>query len=108
MLTSFGTLSLGGTASGNYTLSGASGSVTILPLVAPAFASPALTRVTGGWQLSFSAQDGQSYKVLVAADPSLPVDQWTVLTNGTFGAGAATVTDHSTNLPVRFYLIVSP
>ena len=108
MLTSFGTLSLGGTASGNYTLSGASGSVTIMPLVVPAFASPALTRVTGGWQLSFSAQDGQTYKVLVADDPSLPVDQWTVLTNGTFGAGAATVTDYSTNLPVRFYLIVSP
>ncbi len=107
-ITSFGTLTLGGTAATNYTLSAASGSVNILALVAPVFVNPALSQGAGGWQLSFSAQAGQTYQVLVADDPSLPVNQWTVLTNGTFGAGTATVTDDSTNLPMRFYLIVSP
>jgi hypothetical protein len=41
---------------------------------------------------------------------TLPLDQWTVLTNAMFDAsGAATFTDTSaTNLPQRFYLIGSP
>jgi hypothetical protein len=34
---------------------------------------------------------------------------WSVLTNGTFGAGPVTVTDaDATNSPVRFYRISSP
>jgi len=46
--------------------------------------------------------------VLVAGDLSLPLNQWTVLTNGTFEAGTVTITDGTTNLPTRFYRIVSP
>jgi hypothetical protein len=46
--------------------------------------------------------------VLVVDDLTLPLNQWTVLTNGTFGADTVTVTDDSTNLPIRFYRIVSP
>ena len=98
---------------GNYTLVQAAGNATalgILPLVTPAFASPGISAGAGGWQLSFSAQAGQSYKVLATGDLTLPVSQWTILTNEMFGAtGAATFTDGSaTNLPQRFYQIVSP
>ncbi|MGO9584824.1 MAG: YDG domain-containing protein [Limisphaerales bacterium] len=98
---------------GNYTFVQAAGNVTalgILPLVTPAFASPGISAGAGGWQLSFSAQAGQSYKVLATGDLTLPVSQWTILTNDMFGAtGAATFTDGSaTNLPQRFYQIVSP
>jgi hypothetical protein len=74
----------------------------------PVFASPALSMGTGGWQLSSSAQAGQTYKVLVSGDLRLPLNQWTVLTNGTFGAGTVTITDTATNLAARFYRIVSP
>jgi hypothetical protein len=77
-------------------------------LVTPAFAGQGIVVGSGGWQLSFSAQAGQSYQVLAAGDLTLPVSQWTVVTNGTFGAGTVTITDNSTNLPVRFYRIVSP
>ena len=107
-ITSFGTLTLGGPSAANYTLSGASGSVNVLPLVTPVFASPALAPTAGGWQLNFSAQPGQTYKVLMADDLTVPLAQWSILTNGIFGAGVTTVTDNSTNLPARFYLIVSP
>ena len=80
----------------------------ILPLVTPVFGSPALSSGAGGWQLSFSAQSGQDYRVLATSDLTQPVNLWTVLTNGTFGAGTVTITDPATNLPARFYLIVSP
>jgi glucuronoarabinoxylan endo-1,4-beta-xylanase len=96
---------------GNYTFVQAAGNATalgILPLVTPAFAGQGIVVGSGGWQLSFSAQAGQSYQVLAAGDLTLPVSQWTVVTNGTFGAGTVTITDNSTNLPVRFYRIVSP
>jgi len=98
---------------GNYTFVQAAGNATalsILPLVTPAFTSPGIVPGSGGWQLSFSAQAGQSYKVLAADNLTLPVNQWTIVTNGTFGAtGAATITDGSaSNLIQRFYQIVSP
>ena len=100
---------LTGAAATNYTLSQPAGlTADILPLVTPVFSSPAISQVAGGWQLSFSAQAGQTYKVLVSSDLSLPLNQWTVLTNGTFGAGAVNIVDNATNLPTRFYLIASP
>ena len=100
---------LTGADAGNYTLTQPAGlTADILPLVTPVFSSTAISMGSGGWQLSFSAQAGQSYRVLVTGDLTLPFNQWTVLTNGTFGAGTVTVTDNSTNLPNRFYLIVSP
>jgi uncharacterized protein YqfB (UPF0267 family) len=102
---------LTGADAGNYTLAQPAGlTADILPLVTPAFGNPAIAAGSGGWQLSFSAQNGQNYKVLATTNLTLPVNQWTIVTNGTFGAsGAATFTDSSaTNLPQRFYLIVSP
>ncbi|MGO8835888.1 MAG: beta strand repeat-containing protein [Limisphaerales bacterium] len=107
-ISSLGTLALGGAAAGNYTLSGAGGSVNILPLVTPAFAARGISAGSGGWQLNFCAQAGQTYKVLVTDDLTLPLNQWTVLTNGTCGTGMVSIMDVSTNLPFRFYRIVSP
>jgi hypothetical protein len=80
----------------------------ILQLVTPIFATPAIFEGPGGWQLNFSAQAGQTYKVLVAGNLMQPLNQWTVLTNGTFGAGTVVVIDTATNLPTRFYRIASP
>jgi hypothetical protein len=80
----------------------------ILPLVPPVFTGNGLSAVAGGWQLSFSGQSGQNYKVLATEDISLPLDQWTVIATGTFTSGTVTVTDSATNLAARFYLITSP
>jgi hypothetical protein len=100
---------LSGADAGNYTLAQPIVlTADILPLVIPLYASSAICGGAEGWQVSFSAQAGQTYRVLVAGDLTLPLDQWTVLTNGTIGAGTVTITDNSTNLAMRFYLIVSP
>ena len=65
------------------------------------------SRGSGGWQLSFSAQAGQTYQVLVADDLTLPVDQWTVLTNGREPA-PSTSRIALLICSFRFYRIVSP
>jgi glucuronoarabinoxylan endo-1,4-beta-xylanase len=96
---------------GNYTFVQAGVNATalsILPLVTPVFVGPGISADSGGWQLSFSAQAGQSYQVLATGDLTLPVSQWTVLTNGIFGAGTVTITDSSATNLQRFYQIVSP
>jgi O-glycosyl hydrolase len=100
-----------GTDAGNYTLAQPAGlTADILPLVTPTFARPGIAAGAEGWLLSFSAQAGQSYKVLATGDLTVPLSQWTVLASGRFGpTGAATFTDGSAaNLPLRFYEIVSP
>jgi glucuronoarabinoxylan endo-1,4-beta-xylanase len=104
-------LALDGDAATNYmVLQPTDVTASILALVTPAFSSPAISGGAGGWQLNFSAQAGQSYRVLASDDLTLPLDQWTVLTNAMFDAsGTATFTDiPATNLPQRFYQIGSP
>jgi hypothetical protein len=77
-------------------------------LTTPLFTGQGITVGAGGRQLSFSGQSGQTYQVLATTDLGLPINQWTVVTNGTFGAGTVTITDSSSNAPQRFYQIVSP
>jgi hypothetical protein len=100
---------LSGADAGDYTLAQPAGlTAAILPLAAPFYVGQGISAGSGGWQLSFNAQPGQKYKVLATEDLALPLSQWTVVASGTFGSGPATVTDSATNLPCRFYLIVSP
>jgi hypothetical protein len=80
----------------------------ILPLTTPAFTSPAISKVSGGVQFSFSAQVGQHYRVLATTDLRQPLNQWIMVTNGTFGSSPAVFADNATNSPGRFYRIVSP
>jgi hypothetical protein len=104
-------LTLGGVAAANYLLIEPTNvTASILPLVMPVFVSPGIAGFAGGWQLNFNGQAGQSYHVLASSNLALPSNQWTVLTNALFGSdGTATFTDTSaTNLPQRFYQIVSP
>jgi len=100
---------LTGPDAGNYTVAQPAGlTANILPLVTPVFAGQGISAGPGGWQLSFNAQPGQSYRLLAATNISLPWDQWTVISSGKFESGTLNVTDVETNLTHRFYLIVSP
>ncbi len=69
-------------------------------------ANPGLT--ANGLQLIFSGPGGQTFKVLGSTNLEMPVSAWTVLTNGTFGAGPASYLDNGLTNPASFYLIVSP
>ena len=67
------------------------------------------TLADGSFQLTFSGPNGQTYKVLTSPDAARPLASWTVVTNGTFGAGPVTFADpDATNSPAGFYRITSP
>ncbi|HRT56577.1 MAG TPA: DUF5011 domain-containing protein [Candidatus Paceibacterota bacterium] len=62
-----------------------------------------------GFQLSFTGPSGQTYTVLAGETPGLPLESWTPLTQGTFGAAIEIFVDTaSSNHPQRFYRIRSP
>jgi hypothetical protein len=99
-------LNLAGSAVGNYTLAPVTGlNADILPLVTVI----GITVQSGTAQVTFIGQSGQDYRVLASSDMTLPVDQWSVLTNGTLGSDPVTFTE---TLPPqtqsRFYRIATP
>jgi hypothetical protein len=60
------------------------------------------------FSISFSGFTGQGYTVLMTTNLALPLESWTPLTNGTFGASPVDFTDtHATNA-AQFYRIMSP
>jgi hypothetical protein len=69
-------------------------------------ANPALT--ANGLQLFFSGPSGQTFKVLGSPNLEMSISAWTVLTNGTFGAGPTSYLDNGLTNPASFYRIVSP
>ncbi len=75
-ITSMGTLTLGGAASGNYTLVGASGFVTI---TATGFAITGEYKDNTGTNfiITWQSTPGTSYQVVTSSDPYLPVNSWT-------------------------------
>ncbi|HUJ08613.1 MAG TPA: YDG domain-containing protein [Verrucomicrobiae bacterium] len=101
-------LNLTGSAAANYTLTQPTGlTADILPLETPT--TIAVTQESGTYHLTFAGQNGQDYRVLWSDDMALPLDQWNVLTNGTFGSGSVTITDNPPpETQNRFYRIVSP
>ncbi len=77
------------------------------PLVTPVFAGFAIF-AAGKFHFSFSGTNGQSYRVLWTTNLQLPLVNWPVLTNGTFGAGSINCTDSVAPNIQRFYRIASP
>ena len=78
-----------------------------------ALAPPALSGATslggGGFQLTFSGPGGQTYAILTSTNLLLAMTNWTVLTNGTFGASPVTVTNSvAPGSPAGYYRIASP
>ena len=66
------------------------------------------TLTASGLLLIFSGPSGQTFKVLGSTNLVLPMSAWTMLTNGTFGAGPASYLDNALTNQASFYRIVSP
>jgi fibronectin-binding autotransporter adhesin len=84
----------------------------LVQYIPPALVAPTLSDY-GPWNnnsfpLMFSGPDGQPYEVLTSTDVSLPLADWTPLTNGTFGTGSVAYTDTAATNSARFYRIASP
>jgi hypothetical protein len=56
--------------------------------------------------LTFSGVSGQAYELLASPDLSVPLSNWMVLTNGTFGSTPVSFTDDATNAQ-EFYQLES-
>jgi hypothetical protein len=56
---------------------------------------------------SFNGTNGQAFTLLASPDLSVPLSNWMVLTNGTFGTLPVSFTDNATN-PQEFYQLESP
>jgi autotransporter-associated beta strand protein len=53
--------------------------------------------------------DGQGYRVLAATNIALPASNWSEIGTGLFNGGSFFITDpQATNLPARFYRVVTP
>jgi hypothetical protein len=76
---------------------------------APLFVKGTILPAGGGFQLTFSASQGQSYQVLSSSDLTAPSSGWTVVGSGTFWSTNATFTDtNAVSFSNRFYKVVSP
>ena len=65
-------------------------------------------RTAGGFALTFSGPNGQTYKLLSSTNVALPLTGWSVLTSGTFGASPVKYTNTPVTAPQEFYRVVSP
>ena len=81
--------------------------LTVQTLVAPVLNVPGLGQA-GQFGFGFSGPGGQSFRVLAATNLLLPLTNWLVLTNGTFGGGLIGFTDTPSIAGQKFYRITSP
>ena len=66
------------------------------------------TLQNNGLNLTLDGYSGQAYRILCSTNLMVPLTNWLVFTNGTFGAGPASFTDTSFTNPARYYRVVSP
>jgi hypothetical protein len=80
-------------------------------LAVMASTAPVLTSfgplTNGSFSLTFSGANGHTYSVLMTTNLALPSVDWTVLTNGTFGAGVVNYTNINATNAAQFYEIKS-
>ncbi|MCX6893043.1 MAG: autotransporter-associated beta strand repeat-containing protein [Verrucomicrobia bacterium] len=63
----------------------------------------------GGFTLSGTGPDGQSYRILAATNLALALSNWSTIATGVFNGGVFQFTDlPSTNQTTRFYDVVTP
>lgn len=66
-------------------------------------------RADGNITFNFSAALSQTYTILASTNIAQPLNQWSIVAQGTVTASPVTVSDlNSTNYPMRFYMIKIP
>jgi fibronectin-binding autotransporter adhesin len=87
------------------------GNSMVIHYTPPALVSPTLhingALNSGSFPILFSGPNGQPYEVMTSTDVSLPLSNWTRLTNGTFGGSPVAYTDAAATNISRFYRIIS-
>jgi len=79
----------------------------VAPLTTPVLAGTAHYSA-GALTFGFSGANGQTFRVLGSTNLALPLVDWLVLTNGTFGTGAVNYTDAAVTNSQLFYRVASP
>lgn len=77
------------------------------PLAAPTVGGSGMS-APGVFSLMFSGASGQTYHILASTNLLLPLTNWWILTNGTFGAGPVNFTDSSATNGSEYYRVTSP
>jgi autotransporter-associated beta strand protein len=62
---------------------------------------------SGSFLVTLGGPNGQSYEILTTTDITLPMSNWTPLTNGTFGNGLVNYTNQAAANGARFYRVVA-
>lgn len=111
-ITTFGTLALGGTTAPNYTLAGASGSVTISAVPPFSITSESIDPTGTQFTMTWTSTPGVAYHVTGTADLTIPQSGWTTVPGTTVTAAGATTTVTFT-IPtspttLSFFNVVSP
>jgi autotransporter-associated beta strand protein len=101
-ITSMETLTLGGTAAANYTLTGASGSVTITPFaIIAGFMDDTGTNFVLTWQ----SVSGLTYQVIGSLAPEGALNTWTNVGSPITASGSSTSVTNALTAPAAFFNI---
>jgi autotransporter-associated beta strand protein len=101
-ISTMGTLTLGGAASANYTLTGASGSVLITP-AAFSIISGVFDASGTNFILTWESSPGGTYQVIGNIDPSAALNTWSNIGNPITAAGTNTSATNPITSPVQVF-----
>lgn len=91
---------------------GTNGNSLVVTCTPPLVVTPVLNSwanfTPGGFNLSFTGTNGQTYRVLATTNLLWPLTNWLVLTSGVFGSGTASFTDSAATNPEEYYRVTSP
>ena len=83
------------------------GTLAVLAVVPPQLNGELATN-SGGFKITFSASDGQTYRLLTSTNLLLPLSNWSVLATGVFSLGPTTLTVSNLASQTSFYRTSSP
>ncbi len=106
-ITSFGTLALGGAAAGNYTLAGASGSVTITSTTFSIISS-SIDSTGTNFIVTWQSTPGTSYRVIGSTNANTALATWTNVGSPIMATGATTSATNPINSSLNFFSVASP
>lgn len=106
-ITSFGTLALGGAAAGNYTLVGASGTVTITSTTF-AITSSSVDSTGTNFIITFQSTPGTSYRVIGSTNLSTALSTWTNVSGPIVASGTSTSVTNPIISSLNFFSVASP